>query len=289
MHVDARRGRRLVSSDAHHPSECGKPAKTIRLRPDARPGEPAHHSVCGKHGSFSQSVGSIYVAALLVIARGKGPCGGRGDGVSRVLHVDDHGVVRLGVRAILADAEDVELVATASGALEAIALAREHEPDVVLMDLSLPGLDGVAATREILRTSPSTRIVALTEHCDREHVLDALDAGAIGYLLKDAEPAELVSAVRVAAEGGSPLAPRAASVVLRERAERKPADELTGREQEVFELVREGLPNKLIARRLEISEKTVKTNLSRIFRKLGVFDRTQAALWGERHHLRPRP
>jgi DNA-binding NarL/FixJ family response regulator len=205
----------------------------------------------------------------------------------RVLHVDDHGVVRAGVAAILDDVDDIELVATASSGLEAIALAREHGPDVVLMDLSMPGLDGVAAAREILRDAPRTRIVAFTEFADRSHVLDALDAGVIGYVLKDAAPAELVSAIRTSAQGGSPLAPDAASVVLRERNDRKPAEKLTEREREVCSLVRDGLPNKLIARQLGISEKTVKANLSRIFRKLGVYDRTQAALWADHHRIRP--
>lgn len=210
-------------------------------------------------------------------------CAAASDALSRVLHVDDDGVLRAGVRAILEESDDVELVGTAFGGLEAIALAREHAPDVVLMDLSLPGLDGIAATREILRAAPGTRIVVLSQFSDRDHVLDALDAGAIGFLLKDADPAELVSAVRAAARGGSPLAPKAASVILRERAERRPGAELSEREWDILGLLRKGLPNKLIARRLGISEKTVKANLTQIFRKLGVSDRTQAALSAERY------
>jgi DNA-binding NarL/FixJ family response regulator len=128
-------------------------------------------------------------------------------------------------------------------------------------------------------------VVILTSFSDRARILDALDAGAAGYLLKDAEPDQLLRGIRAAAAGEAPLAPRAASELLAERHETRPASGLTPREREVLAMVAEGLPNKLIARRLEISEKTVKAHLTRIFERLGVSDRTQAALWAQRHRL----
>jgi len=133
--------------------------------------------------------------------------------------------------------------------------------------------------------APKARVVVLTAFSDREGIIDAFDAGATGYLLKDAEPAELLRAVKAAAEGDSPLAPRAARLLLEARTERQPVEDLTDREREVLRLVAEGLPNKLIARRLEISEKTVKAHLTSVFRRIGVDDRTQAALWATRHGL----
>jgi DNA-binding NarL/FixJ family response regulator len=151
------------------------------------------------------------------------------------------------------------------------------------MDLEMPRCDGIEATRRIVAADDGARVVALTSFADRDRILDALDAGAVGYLLKDAEPDELVRGIRAAAEGASPLAPRAAAEVLQAR--RQPqasAPELTDREQEVLELIGEGLPNKRIAMRLGISEKTVKAHVTRIFQALGVTDRTQAALWVQR-------
>jgi DNA-binding NarL/FixJ family response regulator len=202
--------------------------------------------------------------------------------VIRLLLADDHAVVRNGLSQLLGQVEDLEVVGAAANGEEAVALTREQAPDVVLMDLEMPVLSGSEATRRILAERPETRVVVLTSFADRERILDALDAGAIGYLLKDAEPEELVRGVRAAARGESPLAPRAASAVLQARASRPTAPELSQRETEVLELLGDGLPNKLIARRLGISEKTVKAHITRIFEALGVTDRTQAALWWQR-------
>jgi DNA-binding NarL/FixJ family response regulator len=160
-------------------------------------------------------------------------------------------------------------------------------PDVVLMDLSMPGMSGVEATRRLLATRPDTAVVVLTSFADPDLVLDAVDAGAVGYLLKDAEPDNVVGAVRAAARGESPLDPRAARVVLtsRSRPAPAPASVLSGREKEVLVLVAEGLANKQIARTLGIAERTVKAHLTSIFNQIGVTDRTSAALWAHRRGL----
>jgi DNA-binding NarL/FixJ family response regulator len=205
--------------------------------------------------------------------------------VIRVLIADDHAVVRTGVEQALTDHDDVELVGSAGSGPEAVTLAREQEPQVVLMDLEMPGMDGIEATRQIIAARAETRVVVLTAFSDRPRVLRALDAGACGYLLKDAEPEELVAAVRAAAAGEAPLAPKAAASLLVERSERQPVEELTRREEEVLALLAEGLPNKVIADRLRISERTVKAHVSAVLRALGVVDRTQAALWAERHGI----
>jgi DNA-binding NarL/FixJ family response regulator len=201
----------------------------------------------------------------------------------RVLVVDDHPVLRSGLAQLLGQAEGIELVGLAAEGGAGVELARTERPDVVLMDLEMPELDGIEATRRIRDALPETQVVVLTSFSDRERILDALDAGAAGYLLKDAEPEELLRSIRVAAAGQAPLAPQAASALVAERREARPATELTPREHEVLLMVGEGLPNKLIARRLEISEATVKAHLTRIFERIGVTDRTQAALWVERH------
>ena len=207
----------------------------------------------------------------------------------RVLLVDDHVVVRAGLEELLRTTGEIEVVGAAADGAEAVRLAVERAPDVVLMDLEMPGVDGIEATRRVLAAGSDAAVVVLTSFSDRERILQALDAGAVGYLLKDAEPHELVSAIRAAARGESPLAPKAASAVLGARRERAPAAELTEREREVLSLVGAGLQNKEIARRLGISEKTVKAHLTSVFRQLGVFDRTQAALWAQRHGLAARP
>ncbi|HVD56281.1 MAG TPA: response regulator transcription factor [Thermoleophilaceae bacterium] len=203
----------------------------------------------------------------------------------RVLVVDDHPVLRGGLAQLLGRAEGVELAGLAADGAAGVDLALDESPDVVLMDLEMPGLDGIEATRRIRASRPETHVVVLTSFSDRVRILDALDAGATGYLLKDAEPEELLRGIQAAASGEAPLAPRAASALLAERLEARPATELTPREREVLLMVAEGLPNKLIARRLEISEATVKAHLTRIFERIGVSDRTQAALWAERHRL----
>jgi DNA-binding NarL/FixJ family response regulator len=203
----------------------------------------------------------------------------------RVLLVDDHTVVRAGLEELLSGVEDIEVVGSASDGAEAIAMASRERPDVVLMDLLMPDLDGIEATRQIVAEYGDARVVVLTSFSDRERILRAIDAGAVGYLLKDADPEELFRGVRAAARGDSPLAPRAAQAVLSERTTPDRTDQLTDREREVLALVGAGLPNKRIARRLEISEKTVKAHLTSIFQRIDVIDRTQAALWAKRHGL----
>jgi len=198
-----------------------------------------------------------------------------------VLVAEDHTVMRGGLVELLSVADDLEVVGTAVDGAEAIELAEELRPDVVLMDISMPDVDGIRATGSILEARSETRVVMLTAFSDRDRVVAALDAGAIGYLLKDSEPREVLEAVRAAARGDAPLAPRAARQLLAARSEEQRAD-LSKREREVLALVAEGLPNKLIARRLEISEKTVKTHLTSVFQRIGVSDRTQAALWAQR-------
>jgi DNA-binding NarL/FixJ family response regulator len=205
--------------------------------------------------------------------------------VIRVLVVDDHPVLRAGLAQLLDEAQDIALAGMAENGEGALALVRECDPDVVLMDLEMPGMDGIEATRRLRSERPGTPVVVLTSFSDSERVLDALDAGAVGYLLKGADPDELLRGIRAAAKGESPLAPKA-SAILAARTGRRPAEELTPREREVLLMVAEGLPNKLIARRLEISERTVKGHLTHIFERIGVTDRTQAALWAERHRLR---
>jgi DNA-binding NarL/FixJ family response regulator len=208
--------------------------------------------------------------------------------VIRVLVVDDHPVLRTGLSQLLEQAEGVELSGLATDGAEGVELALAGRPDVVLMDLEMPGLDGIEATRRIRAAGTHTQVVVLTSFSDRERILEALDAGASGYLLKDAEPEELLRGIHAAAAGDAPLAPRAATELLAERREERPEAQLTPREQEVLVMVAEGLPNKLIARRLEITEGTVKAHLTRIFERIGVSDRTQAALWAERHRLATR-
>jgi DNA-binding NarL/FixJ family response regulator len=202
----------------------------------------------------------------------------------RVLVADDHHVVRAGLEQLLGAAAGIEFAGAACDGAEAVALAATAKPDVVLMDLSMPGVDGIEATRRIVADAPATRVVVLTSFSDRERILEVLDAGAVGYLLKDAEPEDLIAGIRAAAGGDSPLAPRIAAEVLdarlRDRETREPAvSDLTQREREVLGLVGEGKPNKLIARELGISERTVKAHLTSIFQRIGVSDRTQAALW----------
>ncbi len=204
----------------------------------------------------------------------------------RLLIADDHAVVRHGLARLVATFDDVELVGAAANGEEAVALCAERRPDVVLMDLEMPVLDGIEATRRIRAEHDEVAVVVLTSFSDRERILRALDAGAAGYLLKDVEPDELEKAIASAARGEVPLDPKAARTLLSARHAAAPADPLSEREREVLLMVAEGLPNKVIAQRLQISEKTVKAHLTSVFRQIGVTDRTQAALWAERHGLR---
>jgi DNA-binding NarL/FixJ family response regulator len=207
----------------------------------------------------------------------------------RVLLVDDHPMVRTGLRVFLSESKDVAVIGELSDGDAALSFVEREAPDVVLMDLSMPGVDGIAATRAISAAHPEIKVVVLTTFVDRERVLDAVDAGAVGYLLKDADPEELVRSIRAAARGESPFAPRAAQALLADRSDRSarvdPAAILTDREREVLRLVGRGLSNKEIGRQLGISEKTVKAHLGAAFQRIGVRDRTQAALWAERNEL----
>jgi DNA-binding NarL/FixJ family response regulator len=193
--------------------------------------------------------------------------------------------VRAGLAQLLATFPEVELVAVAADGQEAVALAAEHRPDVVLMDLEMPVLDGIDATRQIRAAQPEVAVVVLTSFSDRDRILRALDAGAAGYLLKDAEPSELARAIDAAARGEAPLDPKAARALLSARRAPDATETLSAREREVLAMVGEGLPNKLIAQRLAISEKTVKAHLTNVYRQIGVSDRTQAALWAQRHGI----
>jgi DNA-binding NarL/FixJ family response regulator len=200
----------------------------------------------------------------------------------RVLVVDDHHLVRAGLITLLGAAADIQVVGEAEDGRRAVEVAAATAPDVVLMDLSMPGLDGIAATGLLLAEVPGTRVVALTSFSDRQRVTDVLAAGATGYVLKDARPDDLLAAVRAAADGQVPLDPRVAAALLPTR-EPPPGDRLSEREKQVLRLVGAGLANKQIARRLGIAESTVKVHTGNIFRRIGVTDRTSAALWAKEH------
>ena len=200
----------------------------------------------------------------------------------RVVLVDDHKIVRAGLVSLLEAHEDITVVGTAEDGAEALEVVGATLPDVVLMDLSMPRTDGVAATRAIVAEHADVQVVVLTSFADAERVHDALDAGAVGYLLKDTDPDDLVAGIRSVVSGGAPLDPRVARTVLTQRP-RAQATELTGRETEVLRLVGQGLANKQIARVLGISERTVKAHLTNAFGRIGVTDRTSAALWVQRN------
>ncbi|MFL6025902.1 MAG: response regulator [Friedmanniella sp.] len=204
----------------------------------------------------------------------------------RVLIVDDHAIVRGGLGALLGTTADLEVVGEAADGEEAVRLAAELDPDVIMMDLSMPGMDGVQATRRVLEQNPAAHVLVLTSFSDHRRIMDALEAGAEGYLLKHSEPEVILSGIRAIIQGGSPLDPKAARALLtQQRRAPEPgpsASPLTAREEEVLTMVGDGLPNKSIARRLGISERTVKAHLTNIFQRLGVTDRTQAALWAQR-------
>jgi NarL family two-component system response regulator LiaR len=213
----------------------------------------------------------------------------------RVLLVDDHAVVREGLRNFLALQDGLEIVGEASDGNEAIEQAQRHEPDVILMDLVMPGLDGIGAMRQLRARSPDSRVIVLTSFLEDERVLPAIQAGAAGYLLKNVEPAELARAIRAAHAGEAIIDPTAAARLVhaiaddaRPRVEEP--ERLTRRERDVLELIARGRSNKRIALELGISEKTVKTHVGHLLAKLGVTDRTQAALMAvEEGLVGPRP
>ena len=202
---------------------------------------------------------------------------------TRVLIADDHGVVRQGLRMFLGSDPELEIVGEARDGAEAVSLTRQLHPDVVLMDLLMPVMDGIAATAAIRREAPDTEVVALTSVLEDAAVIDAMRAGAIGYLLKDTDAHELRRAIKAAAAGQVQLSPQAAARLLREvRTPEKSVEPLTDRETEVLRLLAQGKSNKEIARALHIAEQTVKTHVSHILDKLDVPSRTQAALYAIR-------
>jgi DNA-binding NarL/FixJ family response regulator len=205
----------------------------------------------------------------------------------RILLVDDHSVVRQGLKMFLALDPALEVVGEAADGAEALRLAHQLQPDVVLMDLLMPVMDGIAATTAIRKELPDVEVIALTSVLEDASVTGAVRAGAIGYLLKDTEADDLVRAIRAAAEGQVQLSPQALARLMREvRAPENP-ETLTERETDVLRLLAQGLSNKEIGRSLHIGEKTVKTHVSNILNKLGVPSRTQAALFAVRIGLAP--
>lgn len=206
-----------------------------------------------------------------------------------ILIADDHPVVRQGLRTFLELQEDLEVVGEAGGGEEAVAMARQLLPDVVLMDLVMPGLDGIEATRRIRAESPTTRVIVLTSFAEDEKVFPSIKAGAAGYLLKDVEPEALAEAIRTVQRGEALLHPTVAAKLMQEfGAERRAPGELerlTERELEVLRLVARGMSNREIAGELVLSEKTVKTHVSNILAKLHLADRTQAALFAVKQRL----
>lgn len=200
-----------------------------------------------------------------------------------ILLVDDHQLVRAGLRALLESVDDLRVIGEAGDGDAAVDLAVAERPDVVLMDLSMPRVDGVEATRRLAAAGVDTRVVVLTSFADQPRVQAALAAGAVGYLLKDSDPRDVISAVRQAAAGHVPIDARVAQALLPGSQTPAAGHTLSGREAEVLSLVAQGMANKQIARQLGISERTVKAHLGKVFRQIGVADRTSAALWAREH------
>jgi two-component system, NarL family, response regulator LiaR len=203
----------------------------------------------------------------------------------RILLVDDHSVVRKGLRTFLAYDPDLDVVGEAADGAEALALAQALTPDVVLMDLLMPGMDGIAATAAIRRALPDTEVLALTSVLEDASVVGAVRAGAIGYLLKDTQAEALCQAIKAAAAGQVQLTPKAAARLMQAISAPETPEQLTERETEVLRLVAQGQSNKQIARSLNNTEQTIKTHVSRILAKLGVQSRTQATLYAIRTGL----
>jgi two-component system, NarL family, sensor kinase len=280
-----------------------RPPARVRRRPSHRPGDRRRRAgllhraggigACRRSPRPSAPRGSRTgrgrdVRGQLRPRRGHPPPARGASSMIRIVIADDHKVVRAGLEQLIETFDDVELVGTATGGMQAVELCGGHRPDVALLDLEMPDIDGIEATRRIRSARPQTHVVVFTSFSDRGRILQALDAGAIGYLLKDAEPDELHRGIVAAARGEAPLAPKAAAEVLAARSASAPIGDLSDREREVLVLVASGLANKQIARKLGISEKTVKGHLTRVFQAVGATDRTQAALWAERNGLLPR-
>ena len=205
--------------------------------------------------------------------------------MTTVVVVDDHRLVRAGLRTIIDASGDLRVVGEAGDGAEAVTVVGELAPDVVLMDLSMPGVGGIEAIRRLRASGATTPVVVLTSFAEADRVRDAVEAGAIGYLRKDSEPGDVLDAVRAAAAGHAPLDPRVARALLpsADRSQLGPA--LSDREREVLAHVARGLANKQVARALGISERTVKVHLGNVFRQIGVGDRTSAALWARDHGI----
>lgn len=211
----------------------------------------------------------------------------------RVLIADDHSLIRQGLKQILELEKDMIVVAQASNGSEAIQFTREFTPDVILMDINMPGINGLQAIKEIKQEKLQSRIIVLTIHEDREYLFKTLQMGAEGYVLKDAEPSVLIEAIRNVYSGQSYIQPNMTTELVKEfnrvtmhEKEKHDDNNLTTREIEVLELIAEGMINKEIAKQLYISEKTVKNHVSNIFRKLNVSDRTQAAIYAFKHNIK---
>jgi two-component system, NarL family, response regulator LiaR len=206
----------------------------------------------------------------------------------RVLIVDDHPVVREGLRSYLSTLDDLDVVGDAADGDAAVSSVAELTPDIVLMDLSMPGMDGIEATRRIVERDPDAKVIALTSFATDDKVFPAIRAGAAGYLLKEAEPSELADAIRKVHRGESILHPTVAARLMQEVQAATPRahrTDLTARELDVLRLIARGMSNRAIARELGVAEKTVKTHVSNVLSKLGVADRTQAALYAVEHGL----
>lgn len=200
-----------------------------------------------------------------------------------VVVVDDHALVRSGLTQLINATDGMQVIAEAADGAAAADVVAEACPDVVLMDLSMPGTDGIVATKQVRERCPDVAVVVLTSFVDRDRVAAAIHAGAVGYLLKDCEPREVVAGVRAAARGESPLDPKAARALIDSDVTRTEEPDLTDREREVLALVAGGLANKQIARKLAITERTVKAHLTRVYAAIGVGDRTSAAVWAHQH------
>ncbi len=210
----------------------------------------------------------------------------------RVLIADDHPLFRQGIKQILELEKDIIVVAQAANGDDAVQLAREHKPDVILMDINMPGSNGLQAIKEIKDENISSKIIVLTIHEDREYLIKTIQMGAEGYVLKDAEPQVLIDAIRNVHIGQSYIQPNMTKELVMEfnrltlhNKDRNGENRLTAREREVLKLIAEGMINKEIATKLYISEKTVKNHVSSIFRKLNVSDRTQAAIYAIKHNI----
>lgn len=210
-----------------------------------------------------------------------------------ILIADDHSLIRQGLKQILELEKDMIVVAQASNGSEAVQLARTYKPDIILMDINMPGTNGLQAIKEIKQEKLECRIIVLTIHEDREYLFKTLQMGAEGYVLKDAEPSVLIEAIRNVYSGQSYIQPNMTSELVKEfnrvtlhEKEKHDENNLTAREIEVLKLIAEGMINKEIAKQLYISEKTVKNHVSNIFRKLNVSDRTQAAIYAFKHNIK---